>query len=428
MRLRVGFRTATEAQRHRGSEKDFPRSPDSSSLCLCASVANPSVLKCSLRSPRISFALSLAALFAFTALAHTRAGRASACGVRAPGAFAQTQSSGREPSGEWKSFRGTVGKYKVQMRLRRSGDALSGTYFYEHVRGGGLRLEGTVDGEGRFTLREFDAAGAQTGLFKGTWGREENEPGVYLTGEWSRPDGAGKAEFSLAEMSVAFSGGARILPRELKEADKRKNFEITIEYPQIEGMAAARAAGFNEAARALAAKEAADFRKGVADYQADYKGAPPDLSNFLDLNYYVDYADDRLVSVGFTEDTYYAGAAHPNHATVVLNYDLKAGRVLRLADLFRPGSPYLKVISDYCIKELKGDEDDTGAVDYMIDEGAKALAENYRNWLVKREGLEITFDPYQVGPYVAGPHYVTVPYKALIGVINPAGPLAPFLK
>jgi hypothetical protein len=356
-----------------------------------------------------SAALALSLLFILTC-----AGRAVA------------QSDAR-PSGEWRSFRGTVGAYKVQMRLRRDGDALSGTYFYERVRGGGLRLEGTIDGEGRFTLREFDAAGAQTGLFKGTWEREETgDTNINLSGTWSRPDGTRQTGFSLAEMSVAFSGGARILPRGLKEADKRKNFEITVEYPQIEGMAAARAAGFNEAARALAAKEAAEFRKGVADYLADYQGKlPTNLSSYLDLNYYVDYADDRLVSVGFTKDTFYAGAAHPNHETVVLNYDLKAGRALRLADLFRPGSPYLRVISDYCLKELKGGDD---LPDEMIDEGAKAVPENYRNWLVKPEGLEITFDPYQVGPYVAGPQYVTIPYKALLRVVNPAGPLAPFLK
>ena len=380
------------------------------------------------RSPRTSFALSLAALIAFPAPAVARPAAAPA--GHAPTASARAQSPSQKQASEWKSFRGTVGAYKVQMRLRRDGDALSGTYFYEHARGGRLRLEGTIDGEGRFTLREFDAAGAQTGLFKGTWEREETgDTNINLSGTWSRPDGTRQAGFSLTEMTVAFGGGARILPRALKEADKRKNFEITVEYPQIEGMAAARAAPFNEAARSLAAKEAAEFRKGVADYLADYQGQlPTSLSSYLDLNYYVDYADDRLVSVGFTKDTFYAGAAHPNHETLVLNYDLKAGRALRLADLFRPGSPYLKVISDYCLKELKGGEDDTGAVDYMIDEGAKAVPENYRNWLVKPEGLEITFDPYQVGPYVAGPRYVTIPYKALLKIINPAGPLAQFVK
>lgn len=339
--------------------------------------------------------------------------------------LAAAQAQSPQPHDESKSFRGTLGKYRVQMSLRRTGDALSGSYFYEHVRGGRLRLEGALEGGGRFTLREFDPTGAQTGLFKGTW-ESGDESEVSLSGEWSRPDGTRQTEFSLSETYVAFQGDARLITRELKEADKRLNFEISIEYPQLEGATAARAAAFNEAARALAAKEAADFRKGLAEYLADYKDRPPsEVGNYLDLRYYVNYADDRLVSVGFYEDTFYTGAAHPNHSTVVLNYDLKAGRTLRLADLFRPGSRYLKTISDYCIRELKGDSDSDGG---LIEEGASAKPENYRNWLVKRQGLEITFDPYQVGPYVAGPQYVTVPYKALAGVINPAGPLAPFLK
>ncbi|MDQ3747295.1 MAG: DUF3298 and DUF4163 domain-containing protein [Acidobacteriota bacterium] len=378
-----------------------------------------------LRIPRTFFALLPAVVLFLPAQALD--GAASPFG-RAPLAPAQAQSPARSQSGEWKSFRGTVGKYRVQMRLRRAGDALDGSYFYERSQRGGLRLEGAVDGEGHFTLREFDAAGAQTGLFKGTWDEEEQEQELYLTGQWSRPDGTRQTEFSLAEMFIAFRGPARIVTRELKDADRRMNFEINIEYPQLEGLSAAGAAGFNEAARALAAKEAANFRKGVAEYRADYRGEKPSgPGNSLDLGYYVDYADDNLVSIGFTEDTYYAGAAHPNHATVVLNYDLKAGRALRLADLFRPGSPYLKTISDYCLRELKGDSDLEGTTD-MIDAGASARLENYRNWLVKRQGLEITFDPYQVGPYVAGPQYVTIPYKALAKIINPSGPLAPLLK
>ena len=378
-----------------------------------------------LRSPRTFLALLPA--FVFFLPAHALAGAASPFG-RAPLASAQAQSPARSRSGEWKSFRGTVGKYRVQMRLRRAGDALDGSYFYERSKVGNLRLEGTVDAEGHFILREFDAAGAQTGLFKGTWDEEEREQELYLTGQWSRPDGTRQAEFSLAEMFIAFRGPARIVTREMKDADRRMSFEINIEYPQLEGLSAAGAAGFNEAARSLAAKEAADFRKGIADYRADYKGKPPESpGSYFDLRYYVDYADDQLVSIGFNEQTAYGWAAHPNYSTVVLNYDLKAGRVLRLADLFRPGSPYLKTISDYCLKELKGDSDLEGTTD-LIDAGAKAVLENYRNWLVKRQGLEITFDPYQVGPYVAGSQYVTIPYKALAKIINPAGPLAPFLK
>ena len=150
------------------------------------------------------------------------------------------------------------------------------------------------------------------------------------------------------------------------------------------------------------------------------------VNSYLDVGYYVAYADDELLSVGFAEESFYAGAAHPNHATVVLNYDLKAGRALRLADLFQPGSPYLKVISDYCIAKLNGGED-IGDDDW-IKEGAGPKAANYRNWLVRKDGLEITFDQYQVASYAAGPQYVTIPFDALKKIVRPAGPLARFVK
>jgi Protein of unknown function (DUF3298)/Deacetylase PdaC len=364
---------------------------------------------------RTLFLLPLAALLVVRMDAQTPA---------RPSTAAHLQAQGDKRPGEFKTFRGSLGKYRVQMRLRRDGNAIAGTYFYEHVKTD-LRLEGTIDAAGRFTLREFDAGGAQTGLFDGAWGTvSEEDPEVSLSGQWSRPDGTHKMEFSLNEMSLNFAGGARLLTREIKESDKRHNYAIDVAYPQIEGMPAARVAGFNEAARSLAAKEAADFRKSMADYE---QGSRPDNGSSLDVDYYVDYADDDLVSVGFNEDSFYSGAAHPNHATIVLNYDLKAGRALRLADLFEPGSPYLKVISDYCMAKLKGDSD-LGSDDEWIKEGASPKAANYRSWLVKKDGLEITFDAYQVASYAAGPQYVTVPFDALKKIVRPGGPLAPFVR
>jgi hypothetical protein len=372
---------------------------------------------------RTLFPLRLALAFALCAPA-SAAARASGSQDAATPATVRTQAGKR--AGEFRTFGGTVGKYKVQMRLRRDGAKLAGAYFYEHVKSD-LRLEGAIDEKGNFTLREFDPSGAQTGLFEGAWSDgTEDEPGASLSGQWSRPDGTRKAEFSLSEMAVNFRGGARILTREMKDADKRKRFEVSVEYPQIEGMPPARAAGFNEAARALAAKVAADFRKSMIGYDAG--SLPPEMVNsYLDMGYYINYADDELVSIGFAEESFYAGAAHPNHATVVLNYDLKTGRVLRLADLFQPGAPYLKVISDYCIAKLEGDGD-SGGDDDWIKQGASAKAENYRSWLVKKDGLEITFDQYQVAPYAAGPQYVTVPFDALKKIVRPGGPLARFVK
>jgi hypothetical protein len=90
------------------------------------------------------------------------------------------------------AFRGTMGaagKTAIQMRLRREGDMLTGSYFYESV-GKDLALRGTITAAGDFTLREFDPSGAQTGLFKGSWSGPKCEDCVdSLSGKWRRPDG-----------------------------------------------------------------------------------------------------------------------------------------------------------------------------------------------------------------------------------------------
>jgi hypothetical protein len=63
-----------------------------------------------------------------------------------------------------------------------------------------------------------------------------------------------------------------------------------------------------------------------------------------------------------------------------------------------------------------------------IEKGAAAELSNYDNWAITKKGLRITFDPYQVGPYAAGPQQVVVPYSALKEIIKPDGPVKQFVK
>jgi hypothetical protein len=101
-----------------------------------------------------------------------------------------------------------------------------------------------------------------------------------------------------------------------------------------------------------------------------------------------------------------------------------------LADLFNPGAKYLQAISNYCIEDLK--KQSKGA-EGMLDEssiksGAAPSAKNYQSWTITKKGLGINFDAYQVGPYAAGPQFVTVPYSALKELINPEGPIGQFVQ
>jgi hypothetical protein len=139
-------------------------------------------------------------------------------------------------------------------------------------------------------------------------------------------------------------------------------------------------------------------------------------------------AQDDLISVKFDVGSYYQGAAHPNSYSDVINYDLKNGKQLKLSDLFKPGAKYLHAIADYSIADLKKQATAKGLTDEEIASGAAPQAKNYERWNIMKTGIGISFDAYQVGPYAAGPQFVTVPYSALKDMINPEGPIAQFAK
>ena len=324
-------------------------------------------------------------------------------------------------------FSGAVGQAKVEMDIKRDGDSLRGSYYYRKSGSANrLALKGTIAADGSFTMQESDAAGKQTGSFKGKWIQDPNEPGASLEGEWLKPkqtsEGLG---FYVWEQMINFSA-TQITSREYKESIKAKKAELSAAYPELSGNA--NAAGFNQLAKSMVMKSLAGFRKDMAGLTpADIKTLG-EMGNYIDVGYNVEYADDDLVSVNFGEDVF-EGGAHPNHGTFTLTYDLKAGRELKLADLFRPGAKYLTAIASYAMKDLKARKDpdsgeNRGLAQDIFEDGAKPTAQNYSNWNVTKKGLLITFPQYQVASYADGPQTIIIPLSKLKDIALPNGALA----
>ena len=101
--------------------------------------------------------------------------------------------------------------------------------------------------------------------------------------------------------------------------------------------------------------------------------------------------------------------------------------MLKLSDLFQPNSNYLKLLSGYCFTTLQKELGE-GIDGKWLGDGAGPKADNYKSWNVTPDGLQITFDAYQVAAYALGPQEVIVPYSALKAIIKPDGPLAAFAK
>lgn len=339
---------------------------------------------------------------------------------------------GATPVAQTKHFKGSIGSsLDLQMKLVRTGDQLAGSYFYQKI-GTRIDLRGSVDKDGNMTLEEFDKSGKQTGLFKGLWAVDANDGLITLAGNWSKPPGEKdsdkKTAFSVHEEPIAFTGDVDLVAKQIKESNKKLMYDIDARYPQLTGGSNPNFEKFNSVVRAPVLKEVAGFKKAMAPEEGEEPRPEGSMGSDLNVSYDVALAQDDLISVGFSIGSYYQGAAHPNTVSDAVNYDLKNGKPLKLADLFKPGAKYLQEIANYCIADLKKQGKDKGLLDEEIQNGAAPNAKNYRSWTITKKGLGISFDAYQVGPYAAGPQYVLVPYSALKDVINPDGPVGQFAK
>src|SRR5215217_3963987 len=339
---------------------------------------------------------------------------------------------GATPVAQTKHFKGSIGSsLDLQMKLVRTGDQLAGSYFYEKV-GTRIDLRGNVDKNGNLTLEEFDKSGKQTGLFKGLWAVDANDGLVTLAGNWSKPPSEKgsdkKIAFSVHEEPITFTGDVDLVAKQIKESNKKLMYEIDARYPQLTGGSNPSFEKFNSVVRAPVMKEVAGFKKAMAPEEGEDLRPEGSMGSDLNISYDVALAQDDLISVGFSIGSYYQGAAHPNTVSDVVNYDLKNGKPLKLADLFKPGAKYLQAIANYCIADLKKQGKDKGLLDEEIQNGAAPNAKNYQSWTITKKGLGISFDAYQVGPYAAGPQFVLVPYSALKDVVNPEGPVGQFAK
>jgi hypothetical protein len=383
--------------------------------------------------------LFASALMLFLALSGCR--KAATTNEQAPAGSGDAErvhpESGVTSPVETRFFKGSIGNaLDLQMKLVRDGDKLTGSYFYQKV-GTKIDLRGTIDEGGNVVLQEFDPAGKQTGLFTGLW--KQNSDGVIaISGNWTKPNSDKKTAFALLQEPIEFANGVEIVAKQIKEKNKKLKYEVDVAYPQLTGSVDPNYEKFNQTIRSLINRKVSEFKKEMTPTAADEltpeESPAPEESSGSDITigYEVALAKDDLVDIEFTVSSYSAGAAHPNSYTEVVNFDLKNGKSLKLADLFSPGAKYLQTLSTYCIQDLKKQAKEQGQ-DAMVDDdwikrGAGAELTNYDNWTITRKGLGITFDPYQVASYAAGPQSVVVPYSALKEIIKLDGPAGQFVK
>lgn len=113
------------------------------------------------------------------------------------------------------------------------------------------------------------------------------------------------------------------------------------------------------------------------------------------------------VSVVFTRYQY-TGGANGNTDYHTLTAQVSSGELLELSDIFVTGvDPYttLQPLAAAALTEQLGD----AAVPDMIAEGTAPVPENYQNWALTTDSLNLYFNEYQVAPGVAGAPAISIP-------------------
>jgi hypothetical protein len=206
----------------------------------------------------------------------------------------------------------------------------------------------------------------------------------------------------------------------ISEEASEGNYSLQANYPYLVWGEDPRVIPFNQAVEEMIDAEIDRFE----GYAAEVEPMPDSdaVGGFLDINYRLVSSAYGILAFEFFLQAYITPAAHPWSHTITMNYDMVAGEMLTLDGLFTADSPYLEVLSTFCLEDLQ-------ARDAILwDTGALPLAENYQIWNITDEGLLVTFDEYQVTAYAYGPQSVLIPYRRLESVIPLDSRLAAFLE
>lgn len=144
---------------------------------------------------------------------------------------------------------------------------------------------------------------------------------------------------------------------------------------------------------------------------------PADSKTQLDYSYTGDFSVEffkkDLLVLKLDGYQFPFGAAHGMPTEIYPHVDLVSGKLYQLKDLFKPGSNYVKVLSDIIGNQIKNDPQ----YSYVFPDTYKGIKED-QPFYVKEDALYIYFTPYEIAPYAAGFPTFRIPYAEIMPIIN----------
>lgn len=200
-----------------------------------------------------------------------------------------------------------------------------------------------------------------------------------------------------------------------EERSEAPSYEILLTYPQL----ALNPFGkeVNKRIEGLVVKTVHSFRSAMLLIGPSILGDWTPSAAFLAGSSDTQYTSGQILSIRFSFSSHTWGA-HPSHWTSTLNFLLEPRWPVcevTIDDIFVDQRKGLALVSEYCKTELLAmdPESEIQRSPDWVRSGTSPVASNFRALNIVHAGLLITFDEYQVGPYIEGPSEVLVPFSVL---------------
>jgi uncharacterized protein YecT (DUF1311 family) len=209
-----------------------------------------------------------------------------------------------------------------------------------------------------------------------------------------------------AAVPAAAAGGFDVKSRSLHKSAAA--YDISIEYPATGN------ARIDREIAGWAARQADDFVK-----LAKAGPHPPPANTYgLEITFEVARNDGEAFAVVFSleMDT---GGAHPNHDLATFNFEVPGGWRLFLPEIF-DGPKALARISALAVADLtrQAKEANRDPDPDWAKNGASPDWDNFKDFVLQKDRLEIHYPDYQVAPYAEGEQETDLPLAALQGLMR----------
>ena len=137
------------------------------------------------------------------------------------------------------------------------------------------------------------------------------------------------------------------------------------------------------------------------------------VGDTVNFTYQISLATDSFLSIHYIGYSYDGAKATQVQDSFAVNYDLTSGKVLKLSDLFKPGSEYMERISRYSIDALSINKRTINAA------ALKPTAGTFDVWQIRNQGISFNFPTCRVAACSDGELVVQIPYEELKPLLNP---------